>query len=129
MVRLRGVRITLDAVGSILSLSSSGIRYSFLRFQPHKTIFSQPVNEGGDLFEGGIRNVFKAVSDLRHDIREASLAVHPFPYRYTDRIGSHGIGRIGIEQYSPVVELLPEHNDGIGNRSIRLIHGSFPILH
>src|SRR5450830_480156 len=114
MVRLRGVRITLDAVGSILSLSSSGIRYSFLHFQPHKTIFSQPVNEGGDLFEGGVRSVCKAVFDFRCDILDASLAVHPFPYRYTDRIGSHGIGRLGIEEYSPIVELLPEHNDGIG---------------
>jgi len=95
--------MTLDTVGAILLLSSSDIRYFSLQFQPHKTVFSQHINEGGDLLEGGLWCVFKAVFDLRHDILEASLAVHPFPYRYADRIGSHGIGRIGIEEYGQVV--------------------------
>jgi len=89
--------MTFDAVGSILSLSSSDIRYSSLQFQPRKTVFSQRVNEGGYVFEDGVRSVFKAVFDLRHDILDASLAVHPFPYRHTDRIGSHGSGRIGLK--------------------------------
>src|SRR3989339_1211462 len=126
MSRPRGVRMTLDAAGSLVSWSSSGIRLPALHLLPHKAFFSERGDESVDLLDDGVRSAFKAVSDLRHDLRKAPLAVEPLPYRHADGIGSHGIGRIGIEEHGPVVELLPENDDGIGDRPIRLLHGSFP---
>jgi len=46
-------------------------------------------------------------------------------YNFSNIAINFYIGCIGIEEDGPVVEFLPEQNDGIGNRFIYLIHGLY----
>jgi hypothetical protein len=76
------------------------------------------------MLSGVFGYAFSMVKDIPKEIIHGVLPVKKLPDEDTRRAQAKATTGVGVEQYSPVIELLPEHDVRVGYGLVTVVQGS-----
>ena len=95
---------------------------TFVAIGPRQPLPDQCINKLPGMLSGFLGYVFSMRSDHFEESIDSMPSVKELPQTDTGGVQAETVTAVGVEENGPVVELLPEQDEGISLESVTIVH-------